>query len=116
FTTESTPCKLFTIMAAGRPAIAAVDHPSDTRELIREANCGICIEPENPKALADAINGLYSDANARNEFGCNGRRYVEKHFRASSIAQDYLELMQAAVGLSSPEVGSSGLVQQEIPD
>ncbi len=103
-------------MAAGRPAIAAVDHPSDTRELIREANCGICVEPENPRALADAINRLYSDANARNEFGCNGRRYVEQHFRPSRIAQSYLELMEAAVGLSSPEVGSPGLVQQEIPD
>ncbi len=98
FTNESVPCKVFSIMAAGKPAVAAVDQHSDTWKLIRDARCGTCVEPENPRALADAINRYYFDASARSESGRNGRRYVGRHFQASTIAESYLEVMQAAVG------------------
>jgi len=102
FTMESVPCKLFTIMAAGKPAIASVDHHSDTWELIQDARCGICVEPENPRALADTINRYYFESSARSESGRNARHYIERHFRPSSIAQDYLEMMEAALGLRVP--------------
>jgi colanic acid biosynthesis glycosyl transferase WcaI len=98
FTTESVPCKLFSIMAAGKPAVAAVDQQSDTWKLIQDARCGTCVEPENPTALADTINRYYLDAGARSEAGRNGRHYVERHFLPGAIAQSYLELMQAAAG------------------
>jgi colanic acid biosynthesis glycosyl transferase WcaI len=98
FTTESVPSKLFTIMAAGKPAVAAVDQDSDTWKLIRDARCGTCVEPEDATALADAINGYYLSPDAARKSGRNARRYVEHHFRASTIAQSYLEVMQAAVG------------------
>jgi len=97
FTTESVPCKLFTIMAAGKPAVAAVDHHSDTWKLIQNARSGVCVEPENPNALAEAINTYYLDANARCEAGRNARLYVERHFRPSTIAESYLEMMEAAI-------------------
>jgi colanic acid biosynthesis glycosyl transferase WcaI len=116
FTMESVPCKLFTIMAAGKPSIAAVDYHSDTWELIQDARCGICVEPENPRALADTINRYYFDASARNESGRNARHYVERHFRPSSIAQGYLDIMEAAVALPSESAEPSRLVRQEIPE
>ena len=97
FTTESVPCKVFTIMAAGKPAVAAVDRGSDTWELIREAGCGICVEPEDPQALAEAIKSYYLDASARVEAGRNARRYLERNFRPSAIAQKYVEVMETAV-------------------
>ncbi len=97
FTTESVPCKLFTIMAAGKPAIAAVDRSSDTWDLIQDAGCGICIEPEDPKALAEAIKSYYLDANARGESGRNARRYIERNFRPSTIAQSYIEVLKTVV-------------------
>ena len=97
FTTESVPCKLFTIMAAGKPAIAAVDRSSDTWDLIQDAGCGICIEPEDPKALAGAIKSYYLDANARGESGRNARRYIERNFRPSTIAQSYIEVLETVV-------------------
>jgi colanic acid biosynthesis glycosyl transferase WcaI len=116
FTIESVPCKLFTIMAAGKPAIAAVDRHSDTWELIQHARCGICVEPENPRALADAINRYYFDASARSESGRNARHYVERHFQPSSIAQSYLEMMEAAVAPPSARAEQSRLMRQEVPD
>jgi colanic acid biosynthesis glycosyl transferase WcaI len=73
----SVPCKIFGIMAAGRPVIAAVDAGSDAEELIHKAQCGHVIAPEDPKALADVIRTLYSDRRAAAQLGRNGRKYVE---------------------------------------
>lgn len=73
----SVPCKIFGIMAAGRPVIAAVDAGSDAEELIQKAECGSVIEPENPAALAQAIRTLYENRKTAVKLGRNGRRYVE---------------------------------------
>ena len=116
FTAESVPCKLFTIMAAGRAAIAAVDCHSDTWNLIQSARCGTCVEPENPRALADTINTYYFDAGARSESGRNARHFIERHFRPGTIAQRYLDLMAAAVASPSKGVDPPRLVGQEISD
>jgi len=55
------PSKVYTIMASGRPVVAAVDPGSDAWNLVEQAQCGLCIEPENPHALAEAIRTLYAD-------------------------------------------------------
>jgi colanic acid biosynthesis glycosyl transferase WcaI len=116
FSIESVPCKLYTIMAAGKPAIASVDRHSDTWELIQDAGCGICVEPESATALADAIKTYYFDLNSRGEAGRNARRYVERHFQPSTIAQRYLEMMEAAVVVTSTSGEPSRLVREEILD
>jgi colanic acid biosynthesis glycosyl transferase WcaI len=116
FTTESVPCKLLTIMAAGKPTVAAVDRHSDTWKLIQDAKCGICVEPEDPAALAGTINTYYLDTNARNESGRNARQYVERYFRSATIAESYLEMMESAIGLPSSRAQRQQLAPQEIPD
>jgi colanic acid biosynthesis glycosyl transferase WcaI len=113
FTTESVPCKVFTIMAAGRPAIACVDRDSDTWKLIRDSRCGVCVEPEDPMALADAITAYYRDGKARSEAGQNGRCFVERHFRPTTIAESYLEMMEATVGLPTSRPKEAQLVAQD---
>src|SRR5271156_765870 len=97
FATESVPCKLFTIMAAGRPSIASVDVGSEIWNLLRRTGGGICVEPENPSALADAILSYYRDPNARMAAGESARRCVEREFRSSDIAGKYLDAMKAAI-------------------
>jgi colanic acid biosynthesis glycosyl transferase WcaI len=97
FTTESVPCKLFTIMAAGRAAIAAVDHGSDTWNLLQRSQSGLCVEPEAPDALADAILHYYDDEAARLEAGRSGRRYAEAEFHPATLSEAYLEALRRAV-------------------
>jgi colanic acid biosynthesis glycosyl transferase WcaI len=116
FSTESVPSKLLTIMAAGRPAIAALDRSSDTWGLIQEAKCGLCVEPDDPKALAAAIKTYYLDASARCEAGLNARRFIESNFQPRSVAQSYLEMMEAAAGRSLPGARPPRLVRQVFPD
>jgi len=82
---HSVPSKCYSIMASGRPLVAVVDPESDTWRTVREADCGLCVEPENPRALANAILTLAHDPDARARFAANGRAYVvERHSRMSA--------------------------------
>ena len=49
------PSKTWNIMACGTPIIASFDTDSELAEILKSSNAGICVEPENYKALADTI-------------------------------------------------------------
>jgi colanic acid biosynthesis glycosyl transferase WcaI len=76
--TPVVPSKLLSIMAAGRPVVAAFNLDGDAPRLVAEARCGLCVPPEDPRALADAVLKLYRDPSLREELGRNGRVYAEE--------------------------------------
>jgi colanic acid biosynthesis glycosyl transferase WcaI len=90
---DSVPSKAYTIMASGRPILAALDRGSDTWRLIEEAECGICVESEDPKALAEAIRALYADPVLRERLGCNGREHVVHHYSRQAVGRQYHKLL-----------------------
>ena len=90
---ESVPSKALTIMAAARPIIASVDAPSDIADLIESAGCGICLPPEDPAALAEAILALRDDPERRRAMGARGRAMVCQHFAPETVAQQYDALL-----------------------
>ncbi len=92
FSSDSVPSKLFTIMGVARPVIASVDARSETAEVISQAKCGLCLEPEDPQALADAIRTIYSDKARADDMGRRGRQYVERHYTRTSVARQYEEV------------------------
>lgn len=53
--TPVVPGKIPAIMASGRSIIAALSSNNDGAKIIRDAKCGYCIEPGNPKQLSEAI-------------------------------------------------------------
>ncbi len=89
FSSDSVPSKLFTIMGVARPVIASVDAHSETADVIYAGKCGVCLEPEDPQALADAILALYKDKAQAAEMGRRGRLYVEAHYTRKSVAREY---------------------------
>ncbi len=73
----ATPSKLTSYMLSGRPVIASVDLDSDCANIIREAHCGIVVEPDNAKALADAIVEMAGKESIElNELGRNAFEYA----------------------------------------
>jgi colanic acid biosynthesis glycosyl transferase WcaI len=102
---EWVPAKTYTIMASGRPVIASVDQGGGTWNLIQQAACGLCIEPENPQALVDAILRLYGDEGYRAQLGANGRAYVVQHHSRMSAAREFHYLLCSLVpgGKTSPK-------------
>jgi glycosyltransferase involved in cell wall biosynthesis len=93
----SVPSKILSIMAAGKPVVASMPLQGDAPKLIQEAQCGMCLEPEDPQALAEAILKLYHDPELRERYGRNGRDYVVEHFSREACIRKYEALFQEAV-------------------
>jgi len=89
---DSVPSKVYSILASGRPLIAAVDANSDTARLIEEAKCGVRVEPHNSRGLVDAIQLIYRNLIHSQQFAESGRAYVVEHHgrRAAALAFDRL--------------------------
>jgi glycosyltransferase involved in cell wall biosynthesis len=68
------PSKTQAYMAAGRPILMAVR--GDAADLVKEAGAGVCIAPEDPGALADAVCDLSAFSPERlAAIGEHGRAY-----------------------------------------
>jgi colanic acid biosynthesis glycosyl transferase WcaI len=81
------PSKLLTYMSAGRPVLAAVNAASQGAEILREADGGRVIQPEDPAALAAAVKEMRLDAPGRLRMGRANRAYALEHFDQRKILQ-----------------------------
>jgi colanic acid biosynthesis glycosyl transferase WcaI len=97
-TEDSVPSKVFTILGAAKPLVASVDEGSETWRFVHDSGSGICVEPENPRQLAEAILALYRDRQLRLHMGQSGRRYVEESYTSRRIAKRYEELFTSVAG------------------
>jgi len=70
------PLKLFETLACGVPAVVT-DFPG-MADLVREGECGLVIPPDDPGALARAVNYLYRHPEERSSMGKKGRMLVEQ--------------------------------------
>jgi glycosyltransferase involved in cell wall biosynthesis len=77
--TPVVPSKILSIMAAGRPILASLPLNGDAPRLIAEAQCGVCLPPENPERLSEAILKFSRDIRLGEEMGARGRHYAVKH-------------------------------------
>ncbi len=71
------PSRLYGILAAGRPVIAAVDDESETARLVEEVGCGLVIPAGRPELLARTIRAAHDGVYDLDEMGRLGREYVE---------------------------------------
>ncbi len=79
------PTKLFEVLAAGRPAIVATHCHSEAATLIRDAQAGLVVAPEDPHALAAAFRRLRKDPNRAIVMGERGRLHARRFDRASAV-------------------------------
>ena len=90
------PSKMLEFMSCARPVILGVD--GQARQILEEAQAGICIEPENSAQLAQAVLRLAADPQLRETLGRNGRRHVLQHFSRRQTATAYLDLLRELIG------------------
>jgi len=88
------PSKIPAIMASGKPMIAGLNLAGDAARIVREANCGILVEPGNPDQLAEAIDNMALSPSLRERCGSNGRMYAVGHF-SRDVALDAYEVALA---------------------
>jgi glycosyltransferase involved in cell wall biosynthesis len=86
------PTKMLEYMACERPVIIAVD--GQAREIVEQANAGIFVEPENSKALVQAILEMAANRLKREQMGANGRKYIVDNFSRQKTARDYIAVLE----------------------
>jgi glycosyltransferase involved in cell wall biosynthesis len=85
------PSKLYGVLAAGRPYVAAVDRDSEVAAATDKHHCGLVVEPGNARQLADSILTLYYDASQRRQLGSNARNAALEFDRPIQIRR-YFDL------------------------
>jgi colanic acid biosynthesis glycosyl transferase WcaI len=91
---DAIPSKVYRIMATGRPLIAVTDAQSDLAALVREAGCGVVIEPGNARALADTVRHAVSERRQWEEMGRRGRAHVSTHYSREVVSGQYDALIR----------------------
>jgi len=85
------PSKVYGILAAGRPYIAAVDPSCEVATIAREHDCGVPVPAADPDALASAIASLHDDPRAARAMGLRARTAALQFDRRISV-QSYYDL------------------------
>jgi colanic acid biosynthesis glycosyl transferase WcaI len=93
------PSKLYGVLAAGRPFIAAMDASAEAAIIARDHGCGLLAAPGDPDALADAIATLYDDPIATRAMGQRARAAALQFDRRVAVAA-YYRLFAHVAGLA----------------
>jgi glycosyltransferase involved in cell wall biosynthesis len=81
------PSKLYGILAAARPYVAAVDADGEVAAVTAEHGTGLRIEPEKPDELARAVRWFLAHPGEGKAMGERGRKVAEMYFdRERSVA------------------------------
>ena len=80
-----SPNKIFDYMLAKKPILHSINTPND---LVSQAKCGITVEAENPKAIADAILEFYKmSREERRKMGEKGFQFLLKNHTYEKLAR-----------------------------
>jgi glycosyltransferase involved in cell wall biosynthesis len=79
------PTKLFEVLAAGRPAILAAR--GEAARLVRDADAGLVVDPEDPRALADAFVHLRNSPAEATRLGRHARQAARRFDRGAVVEQ-----------------------------
>jgi glycosyltransferase involved in cell wall biosynthesis len=86
-----SPNKLMDYMMAGKPVIHAIEAGND---LVAESGCGITVPPEDPEAIAGAIEQLrWMTPVERQRMGAKGKEYVLSNHDYRVLACRFLDAM-----------------------
>ncbi len=75
---DALPVKMFEYMAAGLPVVS-----SDIelwQEIVEQSDCGICVDPLSPEAIAEAISYIINNPKEAEEMGKNGKKAVLERY------------------------------------
>jgi glycosyltransferase involved in cell wall biosynthesis len=102
---EGLPLVALEAMACERPVVGTRVCGID--EAVEHSVTGLLVEPDDPRALADAILALLADPATAAEYGRNGRRRYQQRFTAGRMVDDttdvYEELL-AATAINRSEI------------
>lgn len=90
-----SPNKIFDYMMAAKPIIQAIDAGNN---LVKEADCGVYAQPDDPKDIASAILYLKSlSPDEQERLGSNGRKFVIKNHAYDVLTDKFLNVIEQTI-------------------
>lgn len=90
---DALPVKMFEYMAVGLPVIA-----SDFqlwKQIIEGSQCGLCVDPLDPKSIADAVDYLVTRPEEAERMGLNGQKAVQEKYNWSIEEQKLIDFYKS---------------------
>lgn len=91
------PSKLLTYLLAEKPVLAAVSGSSETARFVRDAQCGLVVEPDDPAALASGIMRLKRNPAERTQMGAAGAAFVRDRFDKAVLLERFAGVLSGMV-------------------
>jgi len=87
------PSKLYPILAAGKPVAAVAPETCDAARIVERTGCGVVVDPDDPGALAQAVQQLAGDPVRLKAMGQAARKVAAEYDRKSELERflDYVE-------------------------
>lgn len=92
---DAQPNKMFEYMSAGLPIITS-NFPL-WRQVVEGNECGICVDPNEPKQIADAINYLIDNPEQAKAMALNGLKAVQQKYNWDAEQQVLFQLYEELV-------------------
>lgn len=90
----SVPSKTYSILAAARPVVAAIDPGTAVPVILAEAGAGLAVQPDDAGAFIAALQELLADPERCVEMGRAGRAWVEAHASPVAVGAAYDDLLR----------------------
>ena len=91
----SVPSKVYSILAAGRPVVAAIDEGTEVPNLLEASGAGIAVAPDDPDRFVEAVRRLAGDSELAARMGRDGRAWVLGAASPAAVATAYESLITA---------------------
>ncbi len=90
---NAQPNKLFEYMSAGIPVVAS-KFPL-WENIVEKNECGVCVDPQNPKEIAKAINYLLSNNDVAKKLGENAKSIIETQYNWEKEEEKLLKVYKS---------------------
>jgi colanic acid biosynthesis glycosyl transferase WcaI len=89
----SVPSKTFTLMAAGRPVLAAIHADNEVARMILAAECGAIAPPGGYAEIAAILRGWADDGSPLDAMGSRARSWAERFHGRTAAVQAHEEIL-----------------------
>lgn len=89
---DALPVKLFEYMSFGLPVITS--NIKLWESIVIENNCGLSVNPKNPKAIAEAINELLSNKEQQKQMSLNALKAIKEKYNWAQEEKKLIRLYE----------------------
>lgn len=94
-TIAALPNKMFEYMEAGLPIV--VSNFPLWKEIIEKNQCGICVAPDNPTEIANAVNHILENPKLAEKMGENGKKAVREKYNWQTEEKKLLRVYEKLI-------------------